>query len=419
MSGAHLLWRIGLAVTLALALSPSSAETAEAPAAKLLRMSPKPDLKAEMTRYGLKGYVYSNGTDTIKGLHYAPQVRGSNRLPMIIYFPGSGEIGDPIRQFRIRTLFDLVTSPEFQRRHPCHLLALSPPETAGTLLGGLPGQPTRLQQLTHDFVKALVRLRSLAIDGDRLYVTGYSYGGSGAYALATHYPGEFAAVLPIAGLPPGLEYLDKSHPGNWWHFYNEGDSVGQHVILKGLRCFSEATNAAGGDFRIGSYPEEAHDAWTKAWRDETVWDWMFSKSLKPRKPSTKAELLNLAGSICTASVPGADLSSGPERVTDGLDATGYRPSLDFTRKDWWMVRFPYPIAGKVELVSGDRQGKARLVRGIAEVSTDGTSWERAGSFSAQTGRCTFTRKARFSYLRVRPSADRIPPFLLRRLKVEK
>ena len=38
------------------------------------------------------------------------------------------------------------------------------------------------------------------VDLNRLYITGFSYGGLGAYALAQHFPGTFAAVVPIAAL---------------------------------------------------------------------------------------------------------------------------------------------------------------------------------------------------------------------------
>lgn len=406
---------LALAVSLALAHRGSAAPAPH----RLVRLAPDAALAPELARYGLTLYALTDGTNVMKALHYAPQAKGSGRLPMIIYFPGSGEIGDPIRQFRIRTLFNRVIDPAFQRRHPCHLLALSPPETATTLMGGLPGRPTPMQRLIHELIRSLVRHTSLGIDRDRLYVTGYSYGGSGAYALAQHYPGEFAAVAPISGLPPLPEYLDRHHPGNWWHFYNEGDYAARDLLPEGLLRFRDRTNEAGGDFRIGSYPADGHDAWTRAWRDDALWEWMFSKSLKRGSLRAAAPSINLAGSICTASVPGANVGSGPERVVDGLDETGYRPALTFGRKDWWMIVFPHPVSGKVEIASGDLAGNDRLKGACVEVATDGRRWERVGTFSAATGLCQFTRQRRFSYLRIRPEGERLPPFLLRRLTIAK
>ena len=39
----------------------------------------------------------------------------------------------------------------------------------------------------------------LSIDRDRIYLTGYSMGGSGTWATACHDPDRFAAIAPISG----------------------------------------------------------------------------------------------------------------------------------------------------------------------------------------------------------------------------
>lgn len=197
-----------------------------APREKAMAPSVRPlavvaETKAEMARYSLKAYENRDQTNAVKGLLFTPKPVGLNALPMIVYIPGNGEIGNVARQFRQRAIFDRVTSAEFQEKYPCFLLALTPPASATTILGGMPGHPTGLQKALRDFVLDICRMQAKPkVDLNRLYVTGFSYGGMGAYALAQHFPGTFAASVPIAALPPLPEYFDKGRPGNWWHFHN-------------------------------------------------------------------------------------------------------------------------------------------------------------------------------------------------------
>lgn len=39
----------------------------------------------------------------------------------------------------------------------------------------------------------------------------------------------------------------------------------------------------GGDFQVSYFPDNGHDAWTNAWKEDQIWDWMFSKSLEQGK----------------------------------------------------------------------------------------------------------------------------------------
>lgn len=182
------------------------------------------EAKADMARYSLKAYENVDEKNPLKAMLFTPKPVGMSALPMVVYIPGNGELGDVERQFRQKAIFARVTSSAFQEKYPCYLLALSPPKTATTILGGMPGHPTALQKAIREFVLDVCRLQKRPrVDLSRLYLTGFSYGGIGAYALGQHFPADFAAVVPIAALPPLPEYFSKEHPGNWWHFHNEGD----------------------------------------------------------------------------------------------------------------------------------------------------------------------------------------------------
>ena len=182
-------------------------------------------------------------------------------------------------------------------------------------------------------------------------LVGFSYGGDGVYALANHYPGEFAAAVPISSGCPHPEYVSESSPGNWWHVYNELDFAGCERMFAELNAFKDRVNANGGDFRMGTYPKAGHDAWTAAWREDELWDWMFSKSTargasRRRRDGAAAAPVSLAESVCTSSVSGEDTAHGPERAADGLKATAYVAARPFSKGDWWRIDFAAPDCGK-------------------------------------------------------------------------
>lgn len=383
----------------------------------LLSFTPERPVVQEMRKYGFTAWRYSDGTTEVRGLLSTPEAGGGKKLPLLVYIPGCGEKGeDLLKQFRQRAVFEKVTSAAFQKRHPCYLLALSPPSAASTIVGGMPGAPNALQRVLHDFIFAVARqAEKPPIDLTRLYLTGFSYGGSGSYALALHYPGEFAAVVPIASLPPLPEYLSETQPGSWWHFHNEGDYARNGIDIRDVESFRDRVKALGGDFRIGTFPSSSHDAWTAVWREEGMWDWMFSKALAVK--GRRTTIVEPPAAKATATVPGKDAGTGPERALDGLDETAYVPTKPFVRGDWWMAEYAAPFAGKVTLFTGDRTGAGRLKEGVVEVSTNGRSWFRVGSFSAKTGQCSFVRTNKFRFLRVRTCGNGASEFRLRRIEV--
>lgn len=378
-------------------------------------------LRADLDRFGFTAYRYPGKNGAYACLLYLP-AKGSRKLPLVVHIPGSGEKGDLAAQFGQEAIFRHVTSAAFQKAHPCGFVSVCPPYSVTTLTGGAPGRPNEDQSLIHDMVFEIVR-QSGRIDPTRIYLTGFSYGGSGVYSLALNYPGVFAATVAISSLPPLPEYFSPQAPGNWWHIYNELDYERVGMEVEPIRWFRDRVNAAGGDFRISSFPSEGHDAWTKTWMEDSIWKWMFTKKTgKPRRPAPGASKaksvreVTLSRAKCTASVAGRDRASGPERAADGLDDTVYAPERAFTADDWWMIEFDKPVCGRFELFSGDREGIGRLKRAFVEVSENGRRWTRVATFSDKDGCCRFVRTGSVRYLRVR-TAEPSARFVLRRISV--
>ena len=383
------------------------------------RIGPYPNgrgIRTDLRRYGLEAGVYSAPDGRrVSFLLRRAKVSRPGPLPLLLYLPGSGEVGtDLSRQFAQRTIFERVCSPEFQSRHPCHFLALSPPDGVTTLLGGTPGCPTADQSLLMSAVDAVAATCTRPpMDTNRLYATGLSFGGNGVYALASRFPGRFAAILPVAALPPDGEPLPPRRPTACWHFYNEGDYRRAGIAAARLDDFAALVRRVGGDFRVGVYPDKGHDAWSKAWREDAAWDWMFSKRADGRAGASAAPPLK---AVCTASVPGADGAHGPDRAADGLDATCYVSRDPVSRGDWWMAEFAAPVTGRMIVLTGTREGRGRLTSGFVEVSSDGGNWTRAGKVQRRTGTAAFDAEG-VRFLRVLPEPPRPEVLTLREVRI--
>lgn len=131
-------------------------------------------------------------------LLFAP-AKGRGPVPMVVYFGGTGEQGtDLIAHFRQTTIFSIVTSPEFQKKHPCYLFAPLLPKDS--YIRCEKGFAPPMADLVCDAMFAVIKAaKNPKVDTSRLYLTGLSYGGSAAWTFSFGYPGRFAASLPVAG----------------------------------------------------------------------------------------------------------------------------------------------------------------------------------------------------------------------------
>ena len=412
----------------------------------------QPHAVAPSARVDRERYALLHGSPFPANLRYllfTPESAGSRRMPLVVYFPGSGEVGEDVKkQFRQKAIFDIVASAEFQTRHPCYFLAISLPTGTRTMYDGLPGKPSAIQELVMGAVRTVAESCSAPyVDMNRLYVIGFSFGGECAYGLALAYPGVFAAAMPVATFPPPPSFVSASHPGAWWHIYNAGDYSAHGIKPEMLRPFAQRVKACGGEFRTGTYPREGHNAWSAAWREKTAWDWLFSKSLDGRviddgqpaavlagpqpvgsRPAGKSEAdklkrvvtKDISSAVCTASVPGKGPASAPRLAVDGLDGTAYVSARPVKKDDWFKVEFPSTASGTIIVKTGasDGHGKDILRKGAVEVSFDGHTWKRRGKFSEKTGECELRLKTDvIKFIRIVPDPEKPQPLVIREISL--
>ena len=178
--------------------------------------------------------------------------------PLILFLHGAGERGDDLEMVKIHGFRKMLQGqPDF----PFILVSpLCPADSWWT---------ERLDDLSAllDEVTA-----NNNVDARRIYLTGLSMGGQGAWYLALRDPHRFAAVAPICGWSiPCLGCKLKRLPV--WAFHGARDQI---VPPAQSRLMVAAVNECGGEARMTLYPEAGHDAWTATYTDPQLYDWFLT-----------------------------------------------------------------------------------------------------------------------------------------------
>jgi predicted peptidase len=193
-----------------------------------------------------------------------PDLQQAARWPLILFLHGSGERGGDLA---LVTRCGLPARLERDLELPCFVAA--PQCDAGSDW-----------ELQADALLALLDdlQARLPIDPQRIYLTGLSMGGRGAWLLGAFHPERFAALVPICGRRPGpVRFKERAATMRGlpiWAFHGARDTV---VPVGETRQAVAALREAGLDVRSTIYPLLDHDSWTRAYAEPELWPWMFAQ----------------------------------------------------------------------------------------------------------------------------------------------
>jgi poly(3-hydroxybutyrate) depolymerase len=118
-----------------------------------------------------------------------------------------------------------------------------------------------------------------SIDKGRIYLTGISMGGYGSWSLGCAYPERFAAIAPICS-GGSARQAAKLKDVPIWAFHGQMDEI---VLPSESQDMVDAVNKASGNAKITIYPDAGHDAWTRTYNNNELYEWFIEHNLRQRE----------------------------------------------------------------------------------------------------------------------------------------
>ena len=206
------------------------------------------------------------------------------RWPVILFLHGAGERGS---DGLLPTAVGLGAAIRLDAtRYPAIVVFPQVPRDSQWI--SVPGEAamSALDQTMNEF----------STDPDRVYLTGLSMGGRGAWYLAYRHPERFAAVVPICGWvsadrsPAWRGAVVPAEDGEpfaaltrrlgklpVWIFHGEVDAA---VSVEESRKAAAALESAGADVRYTEFLGVNHNSWDPAFASPEFSAWLFAQRRK-------------------------------------------------------------------------------------------------------------------------------------------
>ena len=217
------------------------------------------------------------------------RMEDGRRYPLVVCLAGHGARGsDNVGQVAGSWAAQVLAQPPNREKYPCFVLVPQCPAKrnwgssvhekvrAKWQRQSMLPWPAGVDSVVYELIDELGA--ELAVDADRLYVTGQSMGGYGAWHFIISRPRLFAAAVPIAGgADPALAGTIAHVPV--WAFHGDQDPA---VPVAYSRDIIAALREAGSSPRYTEFPGEGHVVWPLAFDDPDLLDWLFAQRRSPK-----------------------------------------------------------------------------------------------------------------------------------------
>lgn len=227
--------------------------------------------------------MFESGQVTVDGREYSyrllvPLEDQQGPHPLVVFLHGIGERGSD-NERQLVYLPEVMASEPNRKQRPCYLLAMQcPPDQKWVEVPHGAKTSTPMTQQATQPMRALVQaigktVDECPIDPARIYLTGLSMGGYGAFDLGCRHPEWFAALLPVCGGGDEHQAHRLARLPTWvWH----GDQD-RAVPVERSRQMVEAIGTAEGVVTYRELPGVGHDSWHNAYGNDGALDWLFAQ----------------------------------------------------------------------------------------------------------------------------------------------
>lgn len=199
-------------------------------------------------------------------VHYPAGRMPSTGWPVVLFLHGAGERGtDGTRQTAVGI------GPALTRlswRYPAIVVMPQCPQGVQWSPPVLEGAMAALDAV----------LGSARADERRVYLSGISMGGFGAFALAARFPARFAAIVPVCGWGDPATMSRPLARMPMWVFHGAEDDI---VPVTYSREMVAAIRAAGNERVLYTeYRNVGHDSWDMAFADPELPRWLLRQRIE-------------------------------------------------------------------------------------------------------------------------------------------
>ena len=220
---------------------------------------------ASQPNYSLvDGELETSVTETLKYyLYYPPEyeLKPEKKFPVLLFLHGGGEVTQDLGpNERIPPPSLILQGKKFP------FLILAPENSYAKSWWN-----TRAVKQLLDSVVSKNR-----IDRNRIYLSGISRGGGAAWEMAVQYPETFAAMAVVCGMTPlpYASWINKKMP--IWVFHGEDDEV---IPVEESESMVNKLKEFGYDVRFTKYENVGHEAWSKAYATDELYEWFLEQKL--------------------------------------------------------------------------------------------------------------------------------------------
>ena len=192
-------------------------------------------------------------------LLYSPE-NTKEKKPLIVFLHGSGERGNDLEKVKVHGPF------KYLKDHKLDAYILAPQ---------CPDEEVWNEEVLYRLIQKIVKENN--IDSKRIYLTGMSMGGWGAWQLALVHPDTFAALVPICGFTDAVPMIEdcnmKDLPIRIFHGLLD-DVVDVNYAITIYRKLKPC----GGDIKLTIFDDANHDSWTRVYDNKDIYEWMLKQS---------------------------------------------------------------------------------------------------------------------------------------------